>query len=353
MNKFYFEESERPSNKKKVLLGAIAVLAVVGVVATVAVLSSSSSNEYALRQYEIDEQEFFGFIAKFNKVYKDMDEFQARFRIFRDNAAYARVHNTLGRSYLLGITQFADLSHDEFSALYTPNKYTPSEETADFVPDLSAVPTQVDWRTKGAVTAVKNQGQCGSCWSFATTGAVEGTWFLAGHTLVSLSEQELMDCSSKYGNQGCDGGLATNAFKYVVASGLTTEANYPYVTKVTACNASKVSQVAAKISSYSIVAANEPNALMAAVVNKPIAVGVQGNEASWQLYKGGIVTSDCGTDLDHAVLVVGYNNANSPPYWIVKNSWGASWGEEGYIRIGISPGKGICGINMNPSFPNA
>eukprot|EP00358_Blepharisma_japonicum_P004823 CAMPEP_0202942338 /NCGR_PEP_ID=MMETSP1395-20130829/2497_1 /ASSEMBLY_ACC=CAM_ASM_000871 /TAXON_ID=5961 /ORGANISM="Blepharisma japonicum, Strain Stock R1072" /LENGTH=353 /DNA_ID=CAMNT_0049638439 /DNA_START=614 /DNA_END=1675 /DNA_ORIENTATION=- len=353
MERMYFSDKPESSNKKKIVLGALALVAIVGVVATVA-LYSNDSTRYALRQYEIDEQEFFGFIAKYNKVYDSIDEFNARFKIFRDNLAYARVFNTLGKSYLLGMTQFSDLTHDEFKARYTPNSYAPSEEepTADYNPDL-AVPTSVDWRAKGAVTGVKNQGDCGSCWSFSTTGAVEGTWFLAGHTLVSLSEQELMDCSTSYGNNGCDGGLMTNAFKFVMKNGLTTEANYPYKGKTGSCNTSLESQVAAKISSYAVVTANNQNALMQAVASRPVSIAVEADQAAWQSYTGGIVTSGCGTNLDHGVLIVGYNNANSPPYWIVKNSWGASWGEQGYIRIAIEGGKGICGINMNPSYPIA
>ncbi|CAG9313013.1 unnamed protein product [Blepharisma stoltei] len=353
MERVYFSDKPETSNKKKVVLGALALVAIVGVVATVALYSSNSTN-YALRQYEIDEQEFFGFIAKYNKVYDSIDEFNARFKIFRDNIAFARVHNTLGKTYWLGITQFSDLTHDEFKSRYTPNAYVPNEDgpVADYNPDMAA-PSSVDWRTKGAVTAVKNQGQCGSCWSFSTTGAVEGTWFLAGHTLVSLSEQELMDCSTSYGNKGCDGGLMTSAFKFVVQKGLTTESNYPYKAENGECNTTLEKNVAAKISSYAIVAAKNSNALMAAVATKPVSVAVEADQAAWQSYVGGIVSSNCGTALDHGVLIVGYDNTNSPPYWIVKNSWGPSWGEQGYIRIAISKGDGVCGINMNPSYPIA
>jgi len=254
----------------------------------------------------------------------------------------------------MGVTQFSDLTHDEFQALWTPNKYQSDAVDPDmlvFVADESlTLPTTVDWRTQGAVTPVKNQGQCGSCWAFSTTGSCEGAWKIAGNTLTSLSEQELVDCSTSYGNQGCNGGLMTNAFKYVMASGLTTETNYPYKAVQGKCNTAAVAQVATKIKSYSTVTPNNPTSLQAAATAAPVSVAVEANQAAWQLYTGGIVSHDCGTALDHGVLVVGYN-MNSPAYWIVKNSWGASWGEAGYIRIAISSGSGVCGINMQPSFP--
>lgn len=354
MDKLYFGEKPETSNRKKIVLSAIAVVAVVGVVATFAMLSSAPAENYALSQYEIDEQEFFGFIAKYNKVYSSIDEFNARFKIFRDNCAYARVHNTLGRTYLLGMTQFSDLSAEEFRSTYTPNSYPLVQESNNEVlASLEGAPTSWDWRTQGAVTPVKNQGQCGSCWSFSTTGAVEGTWKIAGHSLVSLSEQELVDCSTSYGNQGCNGGLMTSAFKFVSANGLALESAYPYKAVNGKCNTSVEAQKAATISSYSTVPASQSNALLAAVALKPVSVAVQANQAAWQLYFGGVVSSDCGTALDHGVLVVGYDTTTNPPYWIVKNSWGASWGEQGYIRISISTGNGVCGINMTPSYPIA
>ncbi|CAG9313006.1 unnamed protein product [Blepharisma stoltei] len=219
---------------------------------------------------------------------------------------------------------------------------------------IKAISQIFDWRTKGAVTPVENQGQCsGSGWAFSATGAVEGTWFLAGHTLVSLSEQELVDCSTSYGNSGCNGGLVTNVFKFAMKYGLTTEAIYPYSAKSGQCQTSLESQATATISSYSIVPANNPKALMQAVLTKPVSVAVQADQTLWQHYTGGIVTSDCGTNLDHAVLIVGFDTTSHPGNWIVKNSWGTGWGDQGYIYIAISDGKGVCGINMTPSYPIA
>ncbi|CAG9320937.1 unnamed protein product [Blepharisma stoltei] len=354
MDSLYISSNQVTSSKKKLAFQALALLAVVGVIATVAVAYTRSPSALILHELEVEEQEFQVFMSKYQKVYATPEEYHTRFQIFRDNAAFARVHNSQEKSWSLGVNQFSDLTSEEFKNKYTPYKF-PQYSASPFVEeneDLS-IPSTVDWRQKGAVTAVKNQGDCGSCWSFSTTGAVEGAWFLGGHSLVSLSEQELVDCSTSYGNAGCNGGLMTSAFKFAIANGLTTEANYPYTAKNGQCNTSLEKQIAAKITTYSNVSPNNSNALLQAVAQQPVSVAVQANQRAWQSYTGGIVTADCGTDLDHGVLIVGYDNTNSPPYWIVKNSWGASWGEEGYIRIGIQTGKGLCGINMTPSYPTA
>lgn len=345
----YFAANPTPSSSKKTLLAVFGLVAVIGVIGTLAVASSSSTP--ALAQYMLEEQEFNSFMDRHGKVYASSEEYETRFKIFRDNSAYIRVFNSLGNSWTLGVNKFADLSFAEFKRLYTSGNFVKSERTESVYLDELGIPSAIDWTTKGAVTPVKNQGQCGSCWSFSTTGAIEGAWFLSGKTLVSLSEQELIDCSRTYGNQGCNGGLMDYAFKYVIAKGLTSEANYPYTAKDGLCNKAKVSAVNATISKYTDVAPDNVAQLYAAVAQQPVSVAVEADQAAFQLYKGGVVSKDCGTALDHGVLVVGYNQTATPAYWKVKNSWGADWGEQGFLRIAVVAGAGVCGIQMQPSYP--
>jgi len=198
---------------------------------------------------------------------------------------------------------------------------------------------------------VKNQQQCGSCWSFSTTGSVEGAWALAGNPLVSLSEQQLVDCSTAQGNQGCNGGLMDQAFQFIISNGgICSEASYPYT--ATGPNTCQTTcENVAHISSYADVATGDENQLKAAVAVQPVSVAIEADQQVFQLYSSGVLTdSGCGTQLDHGVLVVGYGtDASAGPYWKVKNSWGASWGENGYIRI--ARGTNECGVATEPSYP--
>ena len=182
---------------------------------------------------------------------------------------------------------------------------------------------------------------------YSTVGGVEGIWSISGHSLVSLSTQQLIDCSGF----GCTGGSVEAGYKWIVSNGgLSTEAAYPITGTQHACNTT--APKTAKISSYTDVAHNSLIALQTAAAQQPVSVNVEADQAAWQLYRSGVVTSNCGTSLDHVVLVVGYSTAATPNYWIAKNSWGTAWGESAYIRIGMSEGSGVCGINMMPSFPN-
>jgi len=240
----------------------------------------------------------------------------------------------------------------EFKNIY--NGYKPELRRGRVVPTLQtlrvgAYPSgSLDWVAKGAVTGVKDQGQCGSCWSFSTTGSVEGLVFLKAAHLTSLSEQQLMDCSYSYGNLGCSGGLMDNAFKYVEANGLCTEAAYPYTAKDGTCKASSCSvSPNSKIGGYKDVTHTE-NALGAAVDNQPVSIAIEADQSGFQLYKSGVFCGVCGTSLDHGVLAVGYGT-DTTDYWKVKNSWGTSWGEKGYIRV--CRNKNECGLSNEPSYP--
>jgi len=311
-------------------------------VSALAATASRVTKSPSVSQLELEFQEFELFAQSFNKQYSSEQEKLQRFEIFRDNLAYIRAFNSREKSWKMGVNQFADLTPDEFRSMYL----RPFEvENAEVEGVYGDDPDVVNWVKKGAVTSVKDQGQCGGCWAFSTTGVMEGDWFIKYGELISLSEQELIDCNLK--NYGCEGGAMPYAYEYVGNHGLTTENNYPYTAANGKCNQKKVDEAKAWIKEYTLVYQNDPLALKHAIAQQPVSVLV--DASIWQFYDGGIMTSfNCGTNLDHAVLAVGYDW--NQKYWLVKNSWGTSWGESGYIRIGIEKGEGVCGIQMVPSY---
>lgn len=281
-----------------------------------------------------------------------------RFAIFSDNFRHVFEHNRRGEqnSYWLDLNSFADLTHDEFKAAYLwrpaareaalrrRHRHGGGEEPSKD----EEVPAAIDWRQRGAVTAVKNQGQCGSCWAFSTVVAVEGINQIVTGNLVSLSEQQLIDCNTD--NAGCNGGSMPLAFNFVANNGgLDTEEHYPYQATQGDCSTSTIRKMV-NIDSYVEVAANDEQALLQAVAKQPVSVGIDASHRDFQFYAGGVYDGGCGTELDHGVAIVGYGL----DYWIVKNSWGAEWGDEGYINIkraGTLQPEGKCGINTFASFP--
>jgi len=300
----------------------------------------------------------------------------SREKAFNDTLENIKSHNSKNLSWRMGVNRFSDLTRDEFSELMrfpscrkhmnTTQRLREKRQRGKLLkqmrnPKNAAV---VDWRStnnplgKVAVTGVKNQGGCGSCWSFSTTGAVEGAWVVAGNSLTSLSEQELVSCDKQ--DSACNGGLMDYAFEYVKANGLTTEANYPYVSgngNVPPCDASKVAQKAATITSFVDVQKESEDALENALNIGPVAIAIEADQSSFQQYSSGVLTDYCGSSLDHGVLAVGYGHdtASNLDYWIVKNSWGPSWGLDGYVYLErhISSSAGQCGILMQPSYPVA
>ena len=285
-------------------------------------------------------------------------EYNHRLSIYNSNMAKIATHNEGNHSWKMGINKFADLTGDEFKSIsvgeMNKSKKSLRKQTRDIY-NTTANPTSVDWTTKGAVTPVKNQQQCGSCWAFSTTGSVEGAWFLSKGSLVSLSEQQLVDCSTAEGNQGCNGGLMDQAFQYIIDNkGITTEAAYPYTaTGPNTCVASG-KPVAATLSGFKDVPVGSESALETAIVQQPVSVAVEADQSVFQFYSGGVMDSACGTALDHGVLAVGYGTDAGKDYYKVKNSWGADWGEKGYIRLGrgakFNP-NGQCGLQMAASYP--
>jgi len=312
--------------------------------------------------------DFEKFIEKFKKEYVSLEEKVNRFEIFRTNVKYVDEHNQKGASYQLSVNHFADYTVHELKekilGLFHHNKTAITAE-AKVNDELSNVnvndlPKSVDWREKGCVSEVKDQKQCGSCWAFSTTGAVEGAWCAAGNGQVNLSEQQLVDCGAKEGNAGCQGGLMTKGLQYVVDNnGLCSEDDYPYIARrhwLKGCMAKKCKSQA-HIKGYEVVPPNDEKALAAAVAKYgPISIGIQANIRDFMLYHGGVFDAKCGDELDHGVLLVGYGNDESTKqdYWVIKNSWGPRWGEKGFIRMvrNTSPdGKiGECGLASVPAY---
>jgi cathepsin L len=291
------------------------------------------------------------------KQYGSEQEHNYRLGVYKFNLEYVEEHNRKNLGFTLGMNKFGDLTAEEFKILYNGMRINASQivqsgnvHTHD---DRFELPDSVDWRTKGVVTGVKDQGQCGSCWAFSTTGSVEGMTAIKTGKLVSVSEQNLVDCSGSYGNYGCNGGLMDSAFKYIIANkGIDTEDSYPYTARDGSCKFNRAN-VGATISSYTDVQAKSESALQNAIANiGPISVAIDAGHSSFQLYKSGVYfESKCSpTQLDHGVLAVGYGTDTGKDYYIVKNSWGTDWGMSGYILMSRNKNNN-CGISTMSSYP--
>lgn len=317
---------------------------------------------------DLIKEEWKAFKIQHNKKYDNDTEEKFRLKIFMENRHKIAKHNQkFSRNevtYTLGINKYADMLHHEFVA--TLNGFNRSqttsknllskriEEPVTFIEAANVeVPQTMDWREKGAVTDVKDQGHCGSCWSFSSTGALEGQHFRKTGKLVSLSEQNLVDCSGSYGNQGCQGGLMDQAFQYIKDNGgIDTEKTYPYEAVDDTCRYNPKNNGATD-KGFVDIPANDEKALMKALATVgPVSVAIDASRESFQFYQSGVYyDEECSsTQLDHGVLAVGYGTEDSADYWLVKNSWGTTWGDKGYIKMARNR-ENHCGIAAQASYP--
>ena len=307
------------------------------------------ANVSAMELMTAEDYQFMDFVSREGRSFGTVAEYNFRAEIFKKRVAEHKIHNASGATSTQGVNFLTDRTDEEIKKMLGYKASTEARKEGVF--NTTDLADSVDWRTKGAVTPVKNQGQCGSCWSFSTTGALEGAHFVKTGTLVSLSEQNLVDCS--WLNHGCNGGSMDLAFLYTESHKLETEAAYPYTAKsgLFACKYDKTKgEVGA--TTYTDVPKSSSSALKAAIAKGPVSVAIEADKPVFHQYTGGIISgTSCGTSLDHGVLAVGYGSEGGKDFYIVKNSWTTSWGEKGYVRIGIENGSGVCGIQMMASQP--
>jgi C1A family cysteine protease len=319
-----------------------------------------------LRDRSFYEAKFYNWLSQFKVHVESGEHFVKMLQNFADNDDAIETTNAQNLPYKLGHNKFSHLSSDEWKAYVSRGVRSKPSTKSSLVhsapKDASALPASVDWVSAGRVTGVKDQGSCGSCWSFSATGALEGAYEakygLNIDGVKSFSEQHILDCDKV--DAGCNGGWMDDTFTWISSNGgICAEEEYPYVSGKTqtvgACAESTKCVKDAKVAPFSFtdVTANSDLALMSAIAQQPISVAIQANQISFQLYKSGVLTARCGTNLDHGVLAVGYGTLDGIDYYKVKNSWGTSWGQDGYILLarGISQAQGQCGILSAASYP--
>lgn len=292
---------------------------------------------------------FYEFMTQYNKSY-DHATFNERLPIFISNMEYIEEVNNQNLSYTLGMNHFTDLTTEEFRQRHTGLKLDGVDrpDCGVYRSSGKTLPTAVDWRTKNVLSPVKDQGQCGSCWAFACTETAESVYAMKHGVLPVLAPQELVDCVK--GNYGCSGGMIDNTLGYIIQNGLEEEKAYPYTARNGNCHSSTTQY---RLDQCFDVPDGNELLLKDAVAQAPLVVCIEADQRSFQFYRSGVLKkNNCGTNLDHAVQLVGYGEENGQKYWIVRNSWGSSWGEKGFIRLertDSTNSDGTCGITLAAS----
>jgi len=297
------------------------------------------------------ESAFLGYITEFGKSYSNIAEYEMRLTNFAQKHSVIRAHNADESAYKLGHNKMSDWTEEEYASILT---YKPNMVNSTVV-ETEASPmgySPVDWRSTSCLSPVQDQGQCGSCWAFSAVASMENKYCAQNGDLYKIAEQQLVDCVNLC--FGCNGGNAALAFRYWESHNAMSESSYPYTAKDGTCAYNESNVTPVKAVSYTGVTADSPDSMKDALVNNIMSVAIQANQLSFQLYTSGVFTNtNCGTQLDHATNVVGWGTEGSMDYWIMRNSWGASWGEAGYMRLEIVDGVGLCGIQMQPNYPVA
>ncbi|KAK4438754.1 Senescence-specific cysteine protease SAG12 [Sesamum alatum] len=301
------------------------------------------------------EKRYKDWLKRYGRQYSSTDEWNLRFGIYQSNVEFIDFINSQNLGYKLTDNRFADMTNLEFQAIYLGYRsdHGHSLKPQNNTSNSSGLPGSVDWRKKKAVTPIKDQGTCGSCWAFSAVAAIEGITKIKTGKLVSLSEQELVDCDINAVNQGCKGGYMEKAFDFIIKNhGITTEKDYPYLGKDGKCEKPQEKMKAAKITGYVAIPASE-KPLLAAVAKQPVSVAIDAGGYDFQLYASGVFSGYCGNSLNHGVTIVGYGVDAGQKYWLVKNSWGTAWGDKGYVKMqrGSAIKGGICGIALQASYP--
>lgn len=314
-----------------------------------AFIKASDLKEFAfVKDFDVKVPAFNDWLIKYNKRYSPI-ELTKKFKVWSDNYDIVEAHNAKNLSWTLATNHLADLTREEHAALnlgFNREIMKELEHNVEIL-DESLTASSIDWRQKGAVASVKNQAQCGACWAFASAAALEGlSQIKKKGTVKSFSPQQLVDCSSSYGNQGCGGGTMVASYQYTKAKGIELYSTYTYQGTAGSCKYSS-SKVAFKNTGYKSVS-DSYTQLQAAVTLQPVTVAVEADQSAFQMYSGGVISSGCGTNLDHAITAVGFTSS----YWIVKNQWGSSWGVDGYVQI-KKGSSNVCGINSMASYPTA